>query len=101
MANSHNGKRRLPCGSAADFRMSGNAEPIRLAAMTCGRDRQGPARGGYRPPQLILSATIVCSFKAPAHTAWLALRKGRSVVASTEEHTSELHSLLRISYAFI
>src|SRR3546814_10246385 len=84
MANSHNGKRRLPCGSAADFRMSGNAEPIRLAAMTCGRDRQGPARGGYRPPQLILSATIVCSFKAPARS---------------EEHTSELQSLMRISYA--
>src|SRR3546814_1090514 len=50
MANSHNGKRRLPCGSAADFRMSGNAEPIRLAARS-------------------------------------------------EEHTSELQSLMRSSYA--
>src|SRR3546814_2700952 len=71
----------------------------------------GPARPGHAAPGPA-AATAPCTFQSPVHrpsptnvSPWLRVsRQGTSIRSSrqrkrSEEHTSELQSLMRISYA--
>src|SRR3546814_2267742 len=63
--------------------------PEQLAVFAEGDPAQGHGLGRRSMPETLLYSTV-CA----VHTLWLAARAARS-----EEHTSELQSLMRISYA--
>src|SRR3546814_4119898 len=63
------------------------------------RAEPGARRGLSRPPRARLSRRVQPLAGAVAQAAGLAIRRPRAVGGRSEEHTSELQSLMRISYA--
>src|SRR3546814_6500663 len=85
--------RRPPRSTRTDTRFPYTTLFIRPVARAAG------AAGGNRAPpgaRRGLSARLSAN---PSYPAWIALRIGPSAASRSEEHTSELQSLMRISYA--
>src|SRR3546814_1309345 len=80
-----------------DYQFRGESHSA--AASPCGAfppPLQGEGRGGDGVPQR--RRDVTCSERKPIPTQTLPL-KGRASKLRSEEHTSELQSLMRISYA--